>query len=82
MIKNPKPDGGDGVGGEWTGGGGPRVEPFATGGLRFAAALGDAIAVVPGALEVRRNGDVNYESARAGRTSSSSRASTSPTRWP
>src|SRR6184192_1691198 len=35
--------------------------PFADRRLRFAAALGDAIAVIPGALEVRRNGDVNYE---------------------
>src|SRR2546421_4004639 len=39
----------------------PELEPFADRRLRFAAALGDAIAVVPGALEVRRNGDVNYE---------------------
>src|SRR5437762_1111744 len=37
------------------------LEPFADRRLRFAAALGDAIAVIPGALEVRRNGDVNYE---------------------
>jgi Xaa-Pro aminopeptidase len=37
------------------------LEPFADRRLRFAAALGDAIAVVPGAQEVRRNGDVNYE---------------------
>src|SRR5436305_11108870 len=39
----------------------PELEPFADRRLRFAAALGDAIAVIPGALEVRRNGDVNYE---------------------
>src|SRR2546430_5813107 len=39
----------------------PELEPFADRRLRFAAALGDAIAVVPGAQEVRRNGDVNYE---------------------
>src|SRR5712691_6508189 len=37
------------------------LEPFADRRLRFAAALGDAIAVVPGTQEVRRNGDVNYE---------------------
>lgn len=37
------------------------LEPFADRRLRFAAALGDAIAVIPGAQEVRRNGDVNYE---------------------
>src|SRR5260370_34524341 len=37
------------------------LEPFADRRLRFAAALGDAIAVVPGAQEVRRNGDVHYE---------------------
>src|SRR5216684_2695177 len=37
------------------------LEPFADRRLRFAAALGDAIAVVPGARELRRNGDVNYE---------------------
>src|SRR5688572_33107311 len=39
----------------------PELEPFADRRLRFAAARGDAIAVVPDALEVRRNGDVNYE---------------------
>src|SRR5438105_2321507 len=39
----------------------PELEPLADRRLRFAAALGDAIAVIPGALEVRRNGDVNYE---------------------
>jgi Xaa-Pro aminopeptidase len=37
------------------------LEPFADRRLRFAAALGEAIAVIPGAQEVRRNGDVNYE---------------------
>src|SRR5213083_431982 len=35
--------------------------PFADRRLRFAAALGDGLAIVPGAQEVRRNGDVNYE---------------------
>src|SRR5574341_1974959 len=35
--------------------------PFADRRLRLAAAIGDAIAIVPGAGEVRRNGDVNYE---------------------
>src|SRR2546421_11224863 len=39
----------------------PELEPFADRRLRFAAALGDAIAVVPGAHEARRNGDVHYE---------------------
>src|SRR5439155_1259627 len=29
--------------------------------LRFAAAIGDALAIVPGAHEARRNGDVHYE---------------------
>src|SRR5436305_6521232 len=43
----------------------PELEPFADRRLRFAAALGDAIAVIPGALEVRRNGDVNYEFRQA-----------------
>src|SRR5438132_12335265 len=35
--------------------------PFAARGLRFAAALCDALAIIPGAQEARRNGDVNYE---------------------
>src|SRR5947208_4993581 len=35
--------------------------PFADRRLRFAAALGEGLAVGPGAQEVRRNGDVNYE---------------------
>src|SRR5438876_8496543 len=35
--------------------------PFADRRLRFAAAIGDALAIVPGAHEARRNGDVNYE---------------------
>lgn len=39
----------------------PELEPFADRRLRFAAALGEAIAIIPGAQEVRRNGDVNYE---------------------
>ena len=37
------------------------VAPFVERRLRFAAAIGDAIAIIPGAQEVRRNGDVNYE---------------------
>jgi len=37
------------------------LAPFADRRLRFAAALGDGIAIIPGAQEVRRNGDVNYE---------------------
>jgi Xaa-Pro aminopeptidase len=39
----------------------PDLAPFGERRLRFAAALGDAIAIVPGAPEVRRNGDVNHE---------------------
>jgi Xaa-Pro aminopeptidase len=39
----------------------PDLEPFADRRLRFAAALGDAVAIIPGAQEVRRNGDVDYE---------------------
>jgi len=35
--------------------------PFADRRLRFAAAIGDALAIVPGAHEARRNGDVHYE---------------------
>src|SRR5881397_4113393 len=35
--------------------------PFADRRLRFAAALGDALAITPGAQEARRNGDVSYE---------------------
>src|SRR3990172_3377365 len=35
--------------------------PFVERRLRFAAALGDALAVVPGGQEVGRNGDVQYE---------------------
>src|SRR5436309_14099106 len=35
--------------------------PFADRRLRFAAALADALAIIPGAQEARRNGDVNYE---------------------
>src|SRR3989338_6245387 len=37
------------------------VAPFVERRLRFAAAIGDAIAIIPGAQEARRNGDVNYE---------------------
>ena len=32
---------------------------------RFAAAIGDALAIIPGAQELRRNGDVNYEFRQA-----------------
>ena len=32
---------------------------------RFAAAIGDALAIMPGAQELRRNGDVNYEFRQA-----------------
>jgi Xaa-Pro aminopeptidase len=35
--------------------------PFVERRQRFAEAIGDALAVVPGASEVRRNGDVDYE---------------------
>src|SRR5213592_4029032 len=35
--------------------------PFADRRLRFAAAIADALAIVPGAHEARRNGDVHYE---------------------
>ncbi len=39
--------------------------PFVERRLRFAAALGDAIAIVPGGQEARRNGDVHYEFRQA-----------------
>ena len=39
----------------------PDQAPFVERRLRFAAALGDALAVVPGGQEVGRNGDVSYE---------------------
>src|SRR5881409_842025 len=39
--------------------------PFADRRLRFAAALGDGLAIIPGAQELRRNGDVNYEFRQA-----------------
>jgi Xaa-Pro aminopeptidase len=39
----------------------PDEVPFGERRRRFAAAIGDAIAIVPGAQEARRNGDVNYE---------------------
>src|SRR5882762_2481621 len=35
--------------------------PFIERRQRFAEAIGDAIAIIPGALEVRRNSDVHYE---------------------
>jgi Xaa-Pro aminopeptidase len=37
------------------------LAPFADRRQRFAEALGDALAVIPGAPEMRRNGDVEYE---------------------
>jgi len=37
------------------------LAPFAERRLRFAAALGEAIAIIPGAGEVRRNADVHHE---------------------
>jgi Xaa-Pro aminopeptidase len=39
--------------------------PFVERRLRFAAALGDAIAIVPGGQEAGRNGDVHYEFRQA-----------------
>jgi len=39
--------------------------PFVERRQRFAAAIGDALAIVPGARELRRNGDVNYEFRQA-----------------
>ena len=39
----------------------PDQAPFLERRLRFAAALGDALAVVPGAQEIVRNGDVHHE---------------------
>jgi Xaa-Pro aminopeptidase len=39
--------------------------PFVERRQRFAAAIGDALAIVPGAQELRRNGDVNYEFRQA-----------------
>ena len=35
--------------------------PFVERRQRFAAAIGDGLAIIPGAREVQRNGDVNYE---------------------
>jgi Xaa-Pro aminopeptidase len=39
--------------------------PFVERRQRFAAAIGDALAIVPGASEIRRNNDVNYEFRQA-----------------
>ncbi len=39
--------------------------PFVERRQRFAAALGDGLAIVPGAREVQRNADVNYEFRQA-----------------
>jgi Xaa-Pro aminopeptidase len=38
-----------------------KLEPFAERRQRFAAAIGDALAIVPAAREVARNSDVHYE---------------------
>jgi Xaa-Pro aminopeptidase len=37
------------------------LEPFAERRQRFTAALGDALAIIPGAREIPRNNDVHYE---------------------
>ncbi len=39
--------------------------PFVERRQRFAAAIGDALAIIPGAQELRRNNDVNYEFRQA-----------------
>jgi Xaa-Pro aminopeptidase len=41
------------------------LAPFVERRQRFAAAIGDALAIVPGAQELRRNNDVNYEFRQA-----------------
>src|SRR5262244_438556 len=43
----------------------PDLAPFFERRQRFAAALGDALAVVPGGVESFRNGDVHYEFRQA-----------------
>jgi Xaa-Pro aminopeptidase len=43
----------------------PDLAPFFDRRQRFAAALGDALAVVPGGVESLRNGDVHYEFRQA-----------------
>jgi Xaa-Pro aminopeptidase len=43
----------------------PDVAPFLERRQRFAAALGDAMAVIPGAVECPRNGDVHFEFRQA-----------------
>src|SRR5215813_5955439 len=43
----------------------PDLAPFFERRQRFAAALGDALAVVPGGVESLRNGDVHYEFRQA-----------------
>src|SRR5215813_13232085 len=43
----------------------PDLAPFFERRQRFAAALGDALAVVPGGIESLRNGDVHYEFRQA-----------------
>jgi Xaa-Pro aminopeptidase len=43
----------------------PDLAPFFERRQRFAAALGDAMAVIPGAAECPRNGDVHYEFRQA-----------------
>ena len=39
--------------------------PFVERRQRFAAAIGDGLAIIPGAREIQRNGDVNYEFRQA-----------------
>src|SRR3989442_12255180 len=39
--------------------------PFVERRQRLAAAIGDGLAIIPGAQELRRTGDVNYEFRRA-----------------
>src|SRR6267143_2080926 len=43
----------------------PDLAPFFERRQRFTAAIGDALAVVPGAIESLRNGDVHYEFRQA-----------------
>ena len=39
--------------------------PFVERRQRFAAAIGDGLAIIPGAREIQRNADVNYEFRQA-----------------
>jgi Xaa-Pro aminopeptidase len=43
----------------------PDLAPFFERRQRFAAAIGDAMAIIPGAVESARNGDVHYEFRQA-----------------